>query len=75
MMHQILGEALNVGCVLLGSLLLFSEQFLKGKINKLSTADNLMRYDLEVSRLLRVIRPPRLLRLKRQDTGTKKIED
>ena len=50
MMRHILGEALNVGCVLTwGPCYYFQKQFFEGKINKLSTADNLMRYDLEVS--------------------------
>jgi len=78
MMRHILGEALNVGCVLTwGPCYYFQKQFFEGKINKLSTANNLMRYDLEVSGF-----PSShaghlvFLRLKEQDyPGTKKIED
>jgi hypothetical protein len=78
MMRHILGEALNVGCVLTwGPCYYFQKQFFEGKINKLSTTDNLMRYDLEVSGF-----PSShaghlvFLRLKTQDyPGTKKIED
>ena len=78
MMRHILGEALNVGCVLTwGPCYYFQKQFFEARVNKLSTADNLMRYDLEVSGF-----PSShaghlvLLRLKDQDyPGTKKIED
>jgi len=78
MMRHILGEALNVGCVLTwGPCYYFQKQFFEGKVHKLSTADNLMRYDLEVSGF-----PSShaghlvFLRLKEQDyPGTKKIED
>jgi len=78
MMRHILGEALNVGCVLTwGPCYYFQKQFFEGKVNKLSTPDNLMRYDLEVSGF-----PSShsghlvFLRLKQQDyPGTKKIED
>jgi hypothetical protein len=78
MMRHILGEALNVGCVLTwGPCYYFQKQFFEAKINKLSTADNLMRYDLEVSGF-----PSShsghlvFLRLKEQDyPGTKRLED
>jgi hypothetical protein len=78
MMRHILGEALNVGSVLTwGPCYYFQKQFFEGKDNKLSTANHLMRYDLEVSGF-----PSShsghlvLLRLKEQDyPGTKKIED
>jgi hypothetical protein len=78
MMRHILGEALNVGCVLTwGPCYYFQKQFFEGQVNKLSTAENLMRYDLEVSGF-----PSShaghlvFLRLKEQDyPGTKKIED
>jgi hypothetical protein len=50
MMRQIVGESLNVGSVLTwGSGYDFQKQFFQGEDNKLSTADNLMRYDLEIS--------------------------
>jgi hypothetical protein len=50
MIRHILGEALNVGAVLTWGPCYYSQkQFFEGKDNRLSTADNLMRYDLEVS--------------------------
>ena len=50
MMRHILGEDLNVGCVLSwGPCWYFQKQFFEGKVSKLSTPDNLMRYDVEVS--------------------------
>jgi len=50
MLRHILGEDLNVGCVLSwGPCWYFQKQFFEGKVNKLSTPDNLMRYDVEVS--------------------------
>ena len=50
MMRHILGEDLKVGCVLSwGPCWYHQKQFFEGKINKLSTADYLMRYDVEVS--------------------------
>ena len=78
MMRHILGEALNVGAVLTwGPCYYYQKQFFEAKVNQLSTADNLMRYDLEVSGF-----PSShcghlvLLRLKDQDyPGTKEIED
>src|SRR5262249_15224460 len=78
MMRHILGEALNVGAVLTwGPCYYYQKQFFEAKVNRLSTADNLMRYDLEVSGF-----PSShcghlvLLRLKDQYyPGTKVIED
>lgn len=50
MMRHILGEGLNVGSVLTwGPGYDHQKQFFEGKDNRLSTADNLMRYDLEIS--------------------------
>lgn len=78
MMRHILGEDLNVGSVLTwGPGYYHQKQFFEGKDNSLSTPDNLMRYDLEISGF-----PSShaghlvLLRLKDQDyPGTKVIED
>lgn len=50
MMRHILGEDLNVGCVLSwGPCWYFQKQFFEGKVSELSTPDYLMRYDVEVS--------------------------
>ncbi|MEX0643541.1 MAG: CehA/McbA family metallohydrolase [Pirellulales bacterium] len=50
MMRHILGEDLNVGCVLSwGPCWYHQKQFFEGKVNKLSTPEYLMRYDVEVS--------------------------
>jgi len=50
MMRHILGEDLNVGCVLSwGPCWYFQKQYFEGKIHKLSQPGNLMRYDVEVS--------------------------
>ncbi len=50
MMRHILGEDLNVGCVLSwGPCWYFQKQFFDGKIHELSTDDYVMRYDVEVS--------------------------
>ena len=50
MMRHILGEELNVGSVLTwGPGWYFQKQFFEGKDHELSTRDNLMRYDVEVS--------------------------
>jgi hypothetical protein len=50
MMRHILGEDLNVGCVLSwGPCWYYQKQFFEGTINKLSTKDYVMRYDVEVS--------------------------
>ncbi len=78
MIRHILGEDLNVGCVLTwGPCYYHQKQFFEAKVNSLSTPQNLMRYDVEVSgfpsshcgHLM-------LLRLKDQDyPGTKVIED
>lgn len=78
MMRHVLGEGVNVGSVLTwGPGYYHQKQFFEGKDNKLSTADNLLRYDLEVSgfpsghagHLV-------LLRLKEQDyPNTNVIED
>jgi hypothetical protein len=78
MIRHILGEALNVGSVLTwGPCYYFQKQFFEAKDNQLSTSENLMRYDLEVSGF-----PSShsghlvLLRLKEQDyPGTKVLED
>jgi hypothetical protein len=78
MMRHILGEDLNVGCVLTwGPCWYHQKQFFDGKVHELSTPENLMRYDVEVSGF-----PSShaghlvLLRLKEDDyPGTKRIED
>jgi len=50
MMRHIMGEDLNVGCVLSwGPCWYHQKQFFDGKVSKLSRADYLMRYDVEVS--------------------------
>lgn len=50
MIRHIVGEALNVGSVLTwGPSYYFQKQFFEAKVNRLSTPQNLMRYDLEVS--------------------------
>ncbi|HVS40090.1 MAG TPA: CehA/McbA family metallohydrolase, partial [Gemmataceae bacterium] len=78
MMRHVLGEDLDVGCCLSwGPCWYFQKTFFEGKDNKLSTADSLLHYDVEVSGF-----PSShcghicLLRLKEQDyPGTKVIED
>lgn len=77
MMRHILGEDLNVGCVLSwGPCWYHQKQFFDGQVSRLSTPQNLMRYDVEVSGF-----PSShcghlcLLRLKEDDyPGTSKIE-
>jgi len=50
MMRHILGEDLNVGCVLSwGPCWYHQKQFFSGEVDKLSKKDYLMRYDVEVS--------------------------
>jgi hypothetical protein len=50
MMRHIVGEGLNVGDVLTwGPCYYYQKQFFEAKVNKLSTAEHLMRYDVEVS--------------------------
>jgi hypothetical protein len=50
MMRHILGEDLDVGCVLSwGPCWYFQKQFFEGKLHPLSTPEYLMRYDVEVS--------------------------
>ena len=50
MMRHILGEDLNVGCVLSwGPCWYYQKQFFDGKVSQLSTDRYLMRYDVEVS--------------------------
>ena len=78
MMRHILGEDLNVGCVLSwGPCWYHQKQFFDGKVHQLSKRDNLMRYDVEVSGF-----PSShaghlcLLRLKEDDyPGTTRIEE
>lgn len=78
MIRHILGEALNVGSVLTwGPCYYFQKQFFAGKDHQLSTAQNLMRYDVEISGF-----PSShaghlvLLRLKDQEyPGAKVLED
>jgi hypothetical protein len=78
MMRHILGEDLDVGCVLSwGPCWYAQKQFFEGKLHPLSTRDNLMRYDVEVSGF-----PSShaghlcLLRLKEDDyPGTTRIEE
>ena len=78
MMRYILGEDLKVGSVLSwGPGWYFQKTFFEGKDNKLSTDENLMRYDVEVSGFPsshtgHIV----LLGLTEQDyPGTKRIED
>ncbi len=78
MMRHILGEDLNVGCVLSwGPCWYHQKRYFEGKPHRLSRPDYLMRYDIEVSGF-----PSShcghicLLRLREQDyPGTKLIED
>lgn len=78
MFRHILGEDLNVGCVLSwGPCWYFQKQYFEGKVNALSRPDYLMRYDVEVSGF-----PSShaghlcLLRLKEDDfPGTSRIEE
>jgi len=50
MMRHLLGEDLNVGCVLSwGPCWYYQKQFFSGGLHQLSTKDHLMRYDIEVS--------------------------
>ena len=78
MMRHILGEDLNVGCVLSwGPCWYHQKQFFDGTVHSLSTPDYLMRYDVEVSGF-----PSShcghlcLLRLKEDEyPGTTKIEE
>jgi hypothetical protein len=75
MMQHIKGEGVNVGSVLTwGPGYYHQKQFFEGKDNKLSTAENLLRYDLEISGF-----PSShaghlvLLRLKNQDYPNSKV--
>lgn len=78
MMRHILGEDLNVGCVLAwGPCWYYQKDFFEGKVSELSKPRYLMRYDIEVSGF-----PSShaghlcLLRLKEDDyPNTKRIED
>ena len=78
MMRHILGEDLNVGCVLSwGPCWYYQKQFFEGKPHKLSLPTHLMRYDIEVSGF-----PSShaghlcLIRLKEDDfPGTSVVED
>jgi hypothetical protein len=78
MMRHVLGEDLNVGCCLSwGPCWYHQKRYFEGKVNPLSTAAHLLRYDVEVSGF-----PSShcghicLLRLREQDyPGTKLIED
>ena len=78
MWRHILGEDLDVGCVLSwGPCWYAQKEFFDGSVHKLSTAENLMRYDVEVSGF-----PSShaghlcLLRLKEDDyPGTTEIEE
>ena len=78
MMRHILGEDLKIGSVLSwGPSWYFQKTFFEGKDNKLSTKENLMRYDVEVSGFPsshtgHIV----LLSLKEEDyPGTKRIEE
>ena len=78
MIRQIKGEGLNVGAVLTwGTCYYYQKQFFEAKVNKLSTAENLMRYDLEVSGFPSSFNGHlTLLGLKEQDyPGAKTIDD
>jgi hypothetical protein len=78
MMRHILGEDLNVGCCLSwGPCWYHQKRYFEGKVHPLSTANHLLRYDVEVSGF-----PSShcghicLLRLREQDyPGTKLIND
>ena len=78
MIRHIKGEALNVGNVLTwGPCFYFQKQFFEAKVSSLSTRENLMRYDVEVSGF-----PSShsghltLLNLNQQEyPGTRRIED
>ncbi len=78
MMRHVLGEDLNVGCCLSwGPCWYHQKRYFEGKVNPLSTASHLLRYDVEVSGF-----PSShcghicLLRLREQDyPGTKLIND
>ncbi len=78
MMRHIVGEDLDVGCMLSwGPCWYYQKQFFEGKVSPLSTPDHLMRYDVEVSGF-----PSShaghlcLLRLKEDDyPGTTRIEE
>lgn len=78
MWRQALGEDLNIACVLSwGPCWYHQKDFFEGKVHPLSTGENLMRYDVEVSGF-----PSShaghlvLLRLKEDDyPGTRLIED
>ena len=78
MLRHILGEDLDIGCVLSwGPCWYAQKKFFEGKVSKLSTSENLMRYDVEVSGF-----PSShaghlcLLRLKEDDyPGTTRIEE
>ncbi|HEV7226330.1 MAG TPA: CehA/McbA family metallohydrolase [Pirellulales bacterium] len=78
MVRHIIGEDLNVGCVLSwGPCWYFQKKFFDGEVHRLSQPKNLMRYDVEVSGF-----PSShcghlcLLRLKEDDyPDTSKIED
>ncbi len=78
MVRHIIGEDLNVGCVLSwGPCWYFQKQFFEGQVSRLSKPRNLMRYDVEVSGF-----PSShaghlcLLRLKEDDyPGTSQIEE
>jgi hypothetical protein len=78
MLRHILGEDLNVGCVLSwGPCWYHQKQFFEGHVSRLSTPSYLMRYDVEVSGF-----PSSpcghlcLLRLKEDDyPGTSRIDD
>jgi hypothetical protein len=78
MMRHIVGEDLNVGCVLTwGPCWYYQKQHFDGKVSSLSTPRNIMRYDVEVSGFPsshagHVV----LLRLTEDDyPGTKRIEE
>ena len=78
MIRQIKGEGLNIGAVLTwGPCFYYQKQFFEAKVNKLSSAENLMRYDLEVSGFPSSFNGHlTLLGLKEQDyPGTKTVED
>ncbi len=50
MMRQVIGEDLDIGCVLTwGPCWYHQKTFFEGAVNALSTPDNLLRYDVEVS--------------------------
>jgi hypothetical protein len=78
MLRHLIGEDLNVGCVLSwGPCWYYQKEFFDGKVHPLSTAHNVLRYDVEVSGFpSSFCGHLSLLRLREDDyTGARRIED